>query len=252
MKHHAPADLTLETALLRAVSEHRPLGVHRHFNMVAVVCELEDHNISAPTAWGMLDKLYDIEGLNALEDVNEPDWLAEYDKRVAAPDAVRSRVVNGADEEEFVLPWSEFEELIAPRRSEDVQDTSNGESDVDSDTSDKPRRSGRQTDRRPAQRKRTQTEGAQDGESRGNKRRRNATEQTQEATRPLTRRQRQKEEENDDEESEEQNASPSQSGGASATATRSSRRSTAGESARGKAARPAPSPAGRSVRTRRS
>lgn len=261
MNYRAGVDLALETALLRAVTQYRPLGLHQHFHMVAVACELEDRAIDIKTAYNMLSALYDIDGLNALEDWPEPEWLTDYDAKASRPEDVRRRYVQGSDPEEFALPWRSFEYLIALRRTEDAQDASDGElSDVGSDISeqaenDKPRRSGRTNDRRTP-RKRNQPEENQDGDTRTNKRRRSTSEVTPEPSRPLTRRQRQREEGHEDDEDEPQgdNAAAATASPATPTVnTRSTRRSTGADSARSnKNTRASASPAARSVRTRRS
>lgn len=68
-------DTAEETALLRAISQFRPLGVHRHFNMISIVHALHAHAAehggaqAAPTVeaiWAKLRDFYDLDGLNEL------------------------------------------------------------------------------------------------------------------------------------------------------------------------------------------
>ena len=153
------ADQVRQISLLRAISQHRPVGLHRHFNMISVVREMgfacarekvgatfdgshevpkdsldwSDPACSSSSVWAKLRTLYDLERLNELDESDEeegPAWLehaGERAKRAANDAGLRTRVVAGADEEEFSLhPWDEFEDLIAPRRVDDGSAATSG------------------------------------------------------------------------------------------------------------------------------
>lgn len=132
-----------EIALLRAVSNYRPLGLHRHFNMISIVHALRDtpsedgtprEPPSVPAIWAKLGQFYDLDGLNELvrarlmqdegnsDDEDMPQWIKTYPAHtelLAKNEGARTRVLENMDEEEFALhPPDVFEPLIEPRRYE--------------------------------------------------------------------------------------------------------------------------------------
>jgi MRG-binding protein len=98
-----------EAALLRAIVHWKPVGIHRHFRMVAIreymtnqgVVNASDEHTSATGIWAKLDSLYDLKDLDERED---------------------SVIANGADDEdveywrEFELPAKDFEAMMWERR----------------------------------------------------------------------------------------------------------------------------------------
>lgn len=153
------ADEVRQISLLRAISQHRPVGLHRHFNMISVIRVLgsscargkvgaafdDNHEVpkdaidwsdsacSSSSVWNKLRTLYDLDRLNELDESDEeegPAWLehaGERAKRAANDAGMRARVVAGVDEEEFSLqPWDEFEDLVAPRRVDDGSTPASG------------------------------------------------------------------------------------------------------------------------------
>ncbi|WFD31768.1 hypothetical protein MSPP1_002807 [Malassezia sp. CBS 17886] len=132
-------DTGADAALLHAISLHRPVGRHRHFNMVATMRTLEaeaaavaGHGDGAAlwagatpaVVWERLEGFYDLDGLNEMDDGSDdeevPRWLrtfAQHCAFLADHEDARKRVVDGVDDEEFLLhPCDTFEALIAPRR----------------------------------------------------------------------------------------------------------------------------------------
>lgn len=129
-------DDAAEVALLRAISLYRPLGIDRHFHMLCILNALGamsgepgSRDISPCHVWDKLGEYYDLEGLNEQEDAydddddTEPEWIRNYESNkelLRSNEAALTRVLEGIDEEEFVLhPMIMFEPLVAPRRWED-------------------------------------------------------------------------------------------------------------------------------------
>jgi MRG-binding protein len=98
-----------EAALLRAIVHWKPVGIHKHFRMVAIreymtnqgVINASDTHTSAAGIWAKLDSLYDLKDLDERED---------------------SLIANGTDDEdveywrEFELPAKDFEDMMWERR----------------------------------------------------------------------------------------------------------------------------------------
>ncbi|KPI37921.1 Chromatin modification-related protein EAF7 [Cyphellophora attinorum] len=91
-----------ETALLRSIITNKPVGMHKHFRMIAISNDLNQHSIATSTAqiWAKLNQLYDLPGLDEREDAD---------------------ITNLGDDEgaywrDFELPGADFEALMWQRR----------------------------------------------------------------------------------------------------------------------------------------
>ncbi|WFC96095.1 hypothetical protein MBRA1_002751 [Malassezia brasiliensis] len=254
-------DTAEETALLRAISQFRPLGVHRHFNMISIVHALHAHATehggaqAAPTVdaiWAKLRDFYDLDGLNELDegsdDEDTPNWIKTYPAHVellAKNKGARTRVLENVDEEEFALhPPETYEPIIEPRRYEKEEaggksatassedDLSDMESGSASERDGHTPRTRRRAETRRQSRKRAHTDDAADDHAspdttaRAGKRRKappsDEAAPVETPTRPITRRQRQLEDEAQEEVTEE--AAQAEADVPVAGSTRSARR----------------------------
>ena len=101
-----------ESALLRAVVNWKPVGMHKNFRMVAIrdyminagVIKLEDEHTSTSGIWKKLKSLYDLEKLDEREDSVMSDETDEKGK-VTVPYW-----------REFELPRDDFEAMMWDRR----------------------------------------------------------------------------------------------------------------------------------------
>lgn len=100
-----------EAALLRAIVHWKPVGMHKHFRMVAIkdymmsqgVISASDEHTSAAGIWAKLESLYDLKDLDERED---------------------SVVVDSTDDDgksmlywrDFELPQADFEDMMWERR----------------------------------------------------------------------------------------------------------------------------------------
>ncbi|PKI84156.1 hypothetical protein MVES1_002140 [Malassezia vespertilionis] len=132
-------DPALEIALLRAISFYPPIGYNRHFNMVSILGALQAAQLEVPSdapgsnrhaplsaksVWQHLETLYDLEGLNELDDGSEdeeaPEWMQHYDQHaalLARNEKARTRVLDNVDAEEFALhPVELYAPFIEQRR----------------------------------------------------------------------------------------------------------------------------------------
>ena len=100
-----------ESALLRAIVNWKPVGVHKHFRMVAIrdymlntgVINPEDAHTSTSGIWKKLETLYDLEKLDEREDSVTSDGVDDKGKTVPYW-------------REFELPRDDFEEMMWDRR----------------------------------------------------------------------------------------------------------------------------------------
>jgi MRG-binding protein len=91
-----------ETALLRSIITNKPVGMHKHFRMIAISNDLNQHSTATSTAqiWAKLNQLYDLPGLDEREDADIADVGDD----------------EGAYWRDFELPGADFEALMWERR----------------------------------------------------------------------------------------------------------------------------------------
>lgn len=138
-----------ETALYKAICRFKPSGKHKHFRMVSIYLMLNNPAITPSTdpitiedIWEKLSSLYDLDGLDELEDSSE--FMAEEERLAEDPSAVPyhgslgGMLGDGEYLQEFYLPWNDFSSLIAKQAiptDENISDSSD-DSDIDDDDSD--------------------------------------------------------------------------------------------------------------------
>lgn len=284
-----------DVALLRAISLFRPIGEHKHFHMVSILHALEgapgaQAEGSGPSVWARLQDYYDLQGLEEMEegsdDDEEPVWLRTYEDHLQflrSHEKARTRVLQGADEEEFALhPLYLYEPIIRPRRAEtndtdslpvvppsqEDEEADSTAADVEAESeSDREGPAPRSAHRR-AVRKRGHTEEDHPPESlkddlahnstRASKRRRGSKvddDASDTLSRAMTTRRQQKQLDDDEKKRETEDGSDAATDGAGAGATRSARSTPARRAtstSRNVRASPSPAPTTRSTRTRRS
>ncbi|RKP09952.1 chromatin modification-related protein EAF7-domain-containing protein [Thamnocephalis sphaerospora] len=121
-----PADAvwtpTMEAVLFRAVTRYKPVGMHKHFRMLAVLREFNRRSKVRRTAaeiWAHLTTMYDLDMLDEMEEDGEQ---VELGWRDADGDQTIQR--------EFRLPAHEFEDLV-PELRKLLRDTDDPEEDSD-------------------------------------------------------------------------------------------------------------------------
>lgn len=100
-----------ETNLFKAITRFKPAGPHKHFRMISIrrmVNGSSGAEVSAKQIWTKLGTLYNLSGLDELEDTGS--GLSSL--RSASP---TSRALDSESTElgtEFSLPWNEYGELM--------------------------------------------------------------------------------------------------------------------------------------------
>ncbi|KAG8914895.1 hypothetical protein FRC01_003874 [Tulasnella sp. 417] len=106
-----------EIALFRGITQARPVGLHRHFHVLAILQSIKQEtgqHVTADDVWTKLRTLYDLGALEELED-QEEDPLHEEEE--PPKDSVNYHR-HPHFRTEFQLPQTQqFEEIIAPRRA---------------------------------------------------------------------------------------------------------------------------------------
>ncbi|KAJ9608096.1 hypothetical protein H2200_007084 [Cladophialophora chaetospira] len=110
-----------ESALLQSIIRHKPVGIHKHFRMIAIRDDLlttglispDDAHTSIAGIWRKLGTLYDLEKLDEREDSIIADTVP-----VGGGSKGSTTDGGGGDEywREFELPRDEFEELMWQKR----------------------------------------------------------------------------------------------------------------------------------------
>eukprot|EP00055_Hartaetosiga_balthica_P002744 m.5128 g.5128 ORF g.5128 m.5128 type:complete len:107 (+) comp2339_c0_seq1:92-412(+) len=69
-----PSDL--ELCLFHGIQQYRPIGVHRHVNMVMIYLMLRRLRpaITVEEIWEHLETIYDLESLNEMEEDVDENW----------------------------------------------------------------------------------------------------------------------------------------------------------------------------------
>lgn len=139
-----------ETVLFRAICRFKPAGQHKHFRMLSIYQMVNNSNIasesdgpvSMPEIWEKLKTLYNLEGLDELEDSSsymaseeqleeEFEGLENEDKLLRG-NSLGVSVGDGSYLQDFYLPYKDYGDLIEQQASvpDDEEDAS------DSDASD--------------------------------------------------------------------------------------------------------------------
>lgn len=112
-----------ETTLFKAICRFKPTGKHKHFRMISIYQMVNNPNIT-PTStpittkdiWEKLESLYDLTGLDELEDSSEfmadEEKLQENSKSVPYYGSLGGIVGDGTYLQEFYLPWGDYSALI--------------------------------------------------------------------------------------------------------------------------------------------
>jgi len=108
-----------ETVLFKAICRYKPAGQHKHFRMLCIYQMVNNSNIqsSSPLTmhdiWNKLSTLYNLEGLDELEDSSS--FMAE-EENAKEPlyfgSLGGSLAKDGTYLRDFGLPWGEFGSLI--------------------------------------------------------------------------------------------------------------------------------------------
>ncbi|KAK9321425.1 chromatin modification-related protein EAF7-domain-containing protein [Lipomyces orientalis] len=128
-----------ETALFKAICRYKPVGINKHFLVICIGQMVNNASIQGPYLtmkgiWDKLSTLYNLEGLDELEDGSEesssqspvdmpsspPTVLTRHQKAELEADqkegretdAINSLFVPSKMREEFSLPWEEFGDLM--------------------------------------------------------------------------------------------------------------------------------------------
>ncbi|KAG8910395.1 hypothetical protein FRC01_006353, partial [Tulasnella sp. 417] len=106
-----------EIALFRGITQARPVGLHRHFHVLAILQSIKQEtgqHVTAEDVWTKLRTLYSLDALEELED-QEEDPLHEEEE--PPKDSVNYHT-HPHFKTEFQLPQTQqFEEIISPRRA---------------------------------------------------------------------------------------------------------------------------------------
>ncbi|KAG9017590.1 hypothetical protein FRB90_000632 [Tulasnella sp. 427] len=106
-----------EIALFRGITQARPVGLHRHFHVLAILQSIKQEtgqHVTAEDLWTKLKTFYNLEALEELED-QEEDSLNE---ETEPPKNSINYQTHPHFKKEYTLPQTQqFEELIVPRRA---------------------------------------------------------------------------------------------------------------------------------------
>ncbi|CEP20496.1 hypothetical protein BN1211_0375 [Cyberlindnera jadinii] len=98
-----------DIVLLRSICLFKPVGQKKHFHMIAILKALNngrdmDDTISAQDVWDKLAMLYDLEGLDSLED--EDESTGDDDDRTVEEKAAKGTV------HDFSLPTEKYSDIM--------------------------------------------------------------------------------------------------------------------------------------------
>ncbi|KAK9468505.1 chromatin modification-related protein EAF7-domain-containing protein [Lipomyces arxii] len=150
-----PEDWSIEqeTALFKAICRYKPVGLDKHFLMMCICQMVNNSNVEGPylttkSIWDKLSTLYNLDGLDELEDGSEESFsesaaetrsatpaitrhqqaerdAAKQERLEANEEANKRRYVPSQMKNEFSLPWDEYGELLLEHAREmDSQATS--------------------------------------------------------------------------------------------------------------------------------
>lgn len=132
-----------EIVLFRAICRFKPAGQHKHFRMLSIYQMVNNSNVtsdtdgpvSMPEIWEKLATLYNLDGLDELEDTSsfiasEELLEEELENENEKPpgNLLGPRVGDGSYLQDFYLPWKDYGDLIenqalAPETRGDMGDS---------------------------------------------------------------------------------------------------------------------------------
>lgn len=130
-----------ETGLFKAICRFKPAGQHKHFRMLCIYQMVNNANVT-PTSpdgplsmaeiWRKLGTLYNLEGLDELED-SSSFMASEEDLSEKTPDppgfeALGGMLGDGTFLRDFSLPWTEYGALIE-NQARDTSENGTGTDD---------------------------------------------------------------------------------------------------------------------------
>lgn len=112
-----------ETTLYKAICRFKPAGKHKHFRMISIYQMVNNPSVTSSASplsmediWQKLSTLYDLGGLDDLEDSSEfmadEERLSEDTSAVPYSGSLGGQLGDGTYLQEFYLPWNEFATYI--------------------------------------------------------------------------------------------------------------------------------------------
>lgn len=114
-----------ETVLFKAICRFKPAGQHKHFRMLCIYQMVNNSNITPTTSdgplstteiWDKLETLYNLEGLDELEDSSSfmasEEQLSEMSPEPPYHGSLGGRLGDGTFLREFMLPWEDYGSMI--------------------------------------------------------------------------------------------------------------------------------------------
>lgn len=114
-----------ETVLFKAICRFKPAGQHKHFRMLCIYQMVNNSNVmpasgegplSTAEIWEKLETLYNLEGLDELEDSSSfmasEELLEETSPEPPYYGSLGGRLGDGTFLRDFILPWEEYGPLI--------------------------------------------------------------------------------------------------------------------------------------------
>ncbi|KAI9472264.1 MAG: chromatin modification-related protein EAF7-domain-containing protein [Benjaminiella poitrasii] len=105
-------DAGMELALLNAISRCKPVGIHKHFRIISIQKQFNQHSpitCSIEEIWQKLSGFYGMEALDELEEEDEEQEAEEREEQ----DKRKGNI------HEFSLPLEDYEQLISEHRQDD-------------------------------------------------------------------------------------------------------------------------------------
>ncbi|CEP13794.1 hypothetical protein [Parasitella parasitica] len=122
-------DAGMELALLNAISRCKPVGIHKHFRIISVQRQFNQHSPVPCSIKEIWQRLGDFYGMSALDELEEEDEEQEEEERE------EQEKRKGDIKSEFSLPLDDYEQLISEHRQDDQSISSMRE---ESDTTGSP------------------------------------------------------------------------------------------------------------------
>ena len=114
-----------ETVLFKAICRFKPAGQHKHFRMLSIYQMVNNLNVtpnsgegplSTAEIWEKLGTLYNLEGLDELEDSSSfmasEEQLVENSPEPPYHGSLGGQLGDGTFLRDFILPWDEYGSLI--------------------------------------------------------------------------------------------------------------------------------------------
>ncbi|KAI9205940.1 chromatin modification-related protein EAF7-domain-containing protein [Polychytrium aggregatum] len=119
----------MELVLFQAIFKYQPVGVHRRFRMISIMLHCERNmpiRVSRGDVWDRLESLYNLKELDRLTD--ETDAAEDTSGTFGSAELSISRSIYPfLVEQEFQLPFEDFEGLIAEHRKASTPESDAGD-----------------------------------------------------------------------------------------------------------------------------